>query len=103
MLQGANKTTIYWGGVKLFKGYEIVPNSAPGRNSRNEKYIQTLVTGRNLPHLTEFVTRRLQEGAEILPEAASPPSLFIGSTCKCPVEIVCEDLRLLVQREYNLP
>ena len=38
-----------------------VPLYAPGQNSRNEKYIQTSVTGRSLHHLTEFITRRLQE------------------------------------------
>jgi hypothetical protein len=31
------------------------------QNSRNEKHIQTSVTGRSLHYLTEFVTRRLQE------------------------------------------
>ncbi len=40
---------------------EIVPLSILLQNSRNEKYIQTSLTGRNLHHLTEFVTRRLQE------------------------------------------
>ena len=40
---------------------DSVPPSTLGQNSRNEKYIQTSVTGRSLHHLTKFVTRRLQE------------------------------------------
>jgi hypothetical protein len=40
---------------------DIMPISALGQNSRNEKHIQTSITGRSLHRLTEFVTRRLQE------------------------------------------
>jgi hypothetical protein len=52
------KNSRQFGDLKMI---EIVPISAPGRNSRNKKYIKTSVTGRSLHHLTEFVTRRLQE------------------------------------------
>jgi hypothetical protein len=31
------------------------------QNSRNENDVQTPITGRNLPYLTEFATRRFQE------------------------------------------
>ncbi len=40
---------------------EIVPISAPGQNSRNEKNIRTSITDRSLHHLSKSVTRRVQE------------------------------------------
>jgi len=46
--QGLWETTTYWGWLQPPKSYYFVPLYVTFGNSRNEKYIQTSITGRNV-------------------------------------------------------
>ncbi len=65
------------GCVQAFNGFEYVPISAPGQNSRNEKNIRTSITDRSLHLLSKSVTRRVREELVNQPNDILPaPGIF---------------------------